>query len=173
MLGFHADNGSEYINHWVAELLNSLHVPDFTKSRPRRSNDNALVESKNGNAIRRYFGYAHIPKLFAREVNVFSRDVLTPYLNFHRPCLFPTEVADRRGKTRRRYSYRDTMTPFEKLKSLPQVDQYLKPGVTIAALEQQARATSDLDAAVALNQARARLFDLISRESDPHRRRRA
>lgn len=173
VLGFHADNGSEYINHLVAELLNSLHIPEFTKSRPRRSNDNALVESKNGNVIRRCFGYGHIPKLFAREVNAFSRDVLTPYLNFHRPCLFPTEIVDRRGKTTRRYYYRDTMTPLEKLKSLPGAEQYLKPGITIAALEEQAAAQSDLDAALALNQARTRLFDLIARESDPLRRRSA
>ncbi|MDE2850428.1 MAG: integrase [Acidobacteriota bacterium] len=173
VLGFRADNGSEYINHLVAELLNSLHIPEFTKSRPRRSNDNALVESKNGNVIRRCFGYGHIPKLFDREVNVFSRDVLTPYLNFHRPCLFPTEVVDPKGKTTKHYRYQDTMTPFEKLKSLTDAEQYLKPGITIAALEQQAKAVSDLDAATALNKARDRLFDLIKRESDPPRRRSA
>ena len=172
-MGFHADNGSEYINHFAAELLNSLHVVEFTKSRARRGNDNALVESKNGAVIRRCFGYGHIPKLFDREVNVFSRDVLTPYLNFHRPCLFPTEVVDPKGKTTRRYRYQDTMTPFEKLKSLPDVDQYLKLGITIAALEEQAAAVSDLDAAIALNKARDRLFDLIKRESDPLRRRSA
>ncbi len=169
VLGFHADNGSEYINHRVAEMLNGLHVPEFTKSRPRRSNDNALVESRNGNVIRRFFGYGHIPKLFDREVNVFSRDVLTPYLNFHRPCLFPTKVVDPKGKTAKRYRYQDTMTPFEKLKSLPGAEQYLKPGITIAALEQQAKVVSDLDAAIALNKARDRLFDLIKRESDPPR----
>ena len=173
MSGFHADNGSEYINHRGAEMFNGLHVPEFTKSRPRRSNDNALVESKNGNVIRRCFGYQHIPKLFDREVNVFSRDVLTPYLNFHRPCLFPSEVVDPKGKTTRRYRYQDTMTPFEKLKSLTDVEQYLKPGITIAALEEQALARSDLDAALALNQARARLFDLIKREFDPLRPRSA
>ena len=49
VLGFHAENGSEYVNHRVAAMLNRLHVEEFTKSRPRRSNDNALVESKNGN----------------------------------------------------------------------------------------------------------------------------
>ena len=49
---FHADNGSEYINREVADLLNRLHIPAFTKSRPRRSNDNALVESKNGSIVR-------------------------------------------------------------------------------------------------------------------------
>ncbi len=173
VLGFHADNGSEYINHRVAEMLNSLHIPEFTKSRPRRSNDNALVESKNGNVIRRCFGYGHIPKLFDREVNVFSRDVLTPYLNLHRPCLFPTEVVDPKGKATRRYRYQDTMTPFEKLKSLPGAEQYLKPDITIAALERGAKAVSDLDAAIALNNARDRLFDLIKREADPLRRRTA
>ena len=152
VLGFHADNGSEYINRKVVELLGKLHVREFTKSRSRHSNDNALVESKNGNVIRRHFGYGHIPKLFAREVNAFARDVLSPYLNFHRPCLFPTEITDARGRTRKRYRYQDVMTPFEKLKSLPDVEQYLRPGVTTGALEAQARATSDLDAAIALQQ---------------------
>ncbi len=39
VVGFHADNGSEYINRQVAAMLNKLHVPDFTKSRARRSNE--------------------------------------------------------------------------------------------------------------------------------------
>ena len=56
VLAFHADNGSEYINHRVAAMLNKLHIEEFTKSRPRRSNDNVLVESKNGNVVRRWLG---------------------------------------------------------------------------------------------------------------------
>ncbi len=44
--GFHADNGSEYINHRVARLLEKLRI-EFTKSRPRHSNDNGLAETKN------------------------------------------------------------------------------------------------------------------------------
>ena len=110
VLGFHADNSAEYINHRVAEMLNGLHVPEFTKSRPRHSNDNALVESKNGNVIRRHFGYGHIPKPFAPEVNVFARDTLSPFLNFHHPCLFTSEVTDTKGRTRKRYRYQDVMT---------------------------------------------------------------
>jgi len=43
--GFHADNGSEYINQQVAKLLNKLHI-ELTKSRSRHSNDNALAERK-------------------------------------------------------------------------------------------------------------------------------
>ena len=49
----------------------------------------------------------------------------------------------------------------------------MRMNVTIGALENQAGATSDLDAAIALKLARARLFELIDRESDPHRRRSA
>ena len=106
-------------------------------------------------------------------MNAFARDILSPYLNFHRPCLFPTEITDQKGRARKRYRYQDVMTPFEKLKSLPDAHQHLTPGVTLCALEDQARAMSDIDAATALNQARARLFELIDRESDPRRRRSA
>jgi len=38
ILGFHADNGSEYVNHAVARMLEKLRI-EFTRSRPRRSND--------------------------------------------------------------------------------------------------------------------------------------
>jgi transposase InsO family protein len=57
--GFHSDNGSEYINHRVAQLLEKLHI-DFTKSRARQTNDNALVESKNGSVVRKHLGFSHI-----------------------------------------------------------------------------------------------------------------
>jgi hypothetical protein len=57
--GFHSDNGSEYINHLVAELLGKLLI-EQTKSRPRHSNDNGLAESKNGAVVRKHMGaYAH------------------------------------------------------------------------------------------------------------------
>ena len=38
ILGFHADNGSEYVNHQVARMLDKLRI-EFTRSRPRHSND--------------------------------------------------------------------------------------------------------------------------------------
>ncbi len=61
---FHSDNGSEYINYDVAKLLNKLHV-EFTKSRAKHSNDNALAESKNGSIVRKVLGYMHIPQKYA------------------------------------------------------------------------------------------------------------
>ena len=103
VLGFHADNGSEYVNRRVAKLLNKLHV-EFTKSRPRRSNDNALVEGKNAHVVRRHLGHEHIPIRFADDVDRFARESLSPFLNFHRPCLFATERVDAKGKVRRTYA---------------------------------------------------------------------
>ena len=92
--GFHTDNGSEFINHKIAARLQALHIDEFTKSRPRRSNDNALVESKNGSVIRKHLGYGHIPSRYAERVNAFTQQILSPYLNFHRPCLFPVDEVD-------------------------------------------------------------------------------
>ena len=70
ILGFHADNGSEYVNHRVAQMLDKLRI-EFTRSRPRRSNDNALAETKNAAVVRKLFGYEHIPQRHASRFNTF------------------------------------------------------------------------------------------------------
>lgn len=161
ILGFHSDNGSEYINYQVAKLLEKLRV-EFTKSRPRHSNDNALAESKNAAVVRKHLGYAHIPQCCASLVNVFCAVFLNPYVNFHRPCFFPETITDAKGKERKKYRYKDMMTPYEKLKSIPEASEYLKEGVTFKQLDAQAAKMSDNDAALALNNARKKLFKDIS-----------
>lgn len=160
--GFHADNGGEYINHKVAQMLDKLRV-EFTKSRPRHCNDNALVETKNGAVVRKHLGYSHIPQHFAAEVNEFCRDYLNPYLNFHRPCLFAEAIVDAKGKRTKRYPHAGVMTPLEKLASLPQPQRYLKAAITLSGLQCEATNISDNEAARRLNQARAALFQSINR----------
>jgi DNA-binding MarR family transcriptional regulator len=167
VLGFHADNGSEYINHRVAALLDKLRIEQFTKSRARRTNDNALVESKNCSVVRKHLGYAHIPGRFASQVNAFTQGVLSPYLNFHRPCFFPVEDIDARGRLRKRYPYARMMTPYDKLKSLPEAERHLKPGISFQHLDASACAISDNEAARRLNQARAVLFRSINKAQQP------
>lgn len=164
ILGFHADNGSEYINHQVAKMLDKLCV-EFTKSRPRHSNDNGLAETKNGAVVRKHLGYSHIPQHFAAEVNAFCAEHLNPYVNFHRPCLFAEEIIDKKGKARKRYPLDRVMTPLEKLACLETAADFLKPGVTLGALQAQACSTSDNEAAVRLNEARRRLFLSIQKRS--------
>jgi transposase InsO family protein len=158
--GFHADNGSEYINHRVAELLNKLNI-ELTKSRPRRSNDNALAESKNGSVIRKHFGYAHIPGSLVPQLNDFHREHFNPYINFHRPCLFPVPHIDPKGKVKQRYPYEEMNTPYDKLKSLPEANKFLRPAITFAQLDAIALALSDNEAAKQMNEAKRQLFKTI------------
>ena len=158
--GFHADNGSEYINHRVAELLNKLNI-EFTKSRPRQSNDNALAESKNASVIRKHLGYAHIPGSWAEPLNDFHRQHFNPYLNFHRPCLFPVQHIDEKGKVKKRYPYEQMYTPYDKLKSLHNAHTFLKPDITFKQLDAIALALSDNEAAKQMNEAKRQLFKAI------------
>ena len=162
--GFHSDNGSEYINKRVAELLDKLLI-EFTKSRSRQSNDNALAEGKNGAVVRKLFGYGHIPSRFAQRINTFNQQHLNPYVNYHRPCFFPETHTTSQGKQRKRYPYEAMMTPYDKLKSLPQADRYLKPGTAFAILDQRAYEISDNQTADALQRARQKLFQTM-REQD-------
>ena len=162
--GFHSDNGSEYVNRVVAKLLNRLLIR-FTRSRPRHSNDNGLVESKNGAVIRKNLGYVHIPQSGADLLNSYHRDNLNPYINFHRPCFFPVVTIDQKGKVKKKYPYEKINTPYEKLKSLPRVETYLRPGITLDKLDAIANQMSDNKFAERMGKARSNLFKQTNRFS--------
>ena len=153
--GFHSDCGSEYINHTVARLLKKLLV-EQTKSRPYHSNDNGLVEAKNGAVVRKHMGHWYIGSEHAESVTQFYREYFNPYVNFHRPCAVPEIEIGEKGKRKR--VYRWYATPWQVLRQLPGVAEYLKAGVTLEALDQQARAHSDTEAARQMQQAKRRLF---------------
>jgi len=158
--GFHSDNGSEYINYSVSELLEKMCV-NFTKSRPRRSNDNGLVESKNGSVIRKIYGYSHIPQRHAEHFDEINSGVLYRYINFHRPCYFPEITTNEKGKQRKTYPYEGMMTPYEKFRSLPCASQYLKSGITFKKLDAFATQMNDNEAAEQLNSAQDKLFQQL------------
>jgi transposase InsO family protein len=164
IVGFHADNGSEYINHTVARLLEKLRI-EFTKSRANRSQDQALVEGKNGAVIRKLIGYGHIRGEHAEELQKFYTAHFNPHLNFHRPCGFATVSLDARGKRRRQYKVADYATPYEKLRSLPKAAQYLKPNLNWKRLDQQATVMSDTESARSMNVARKQLLRRCKIES--------
>jgi hypothetical protein len=161
---FHADNGSEYINHWVAKLLNKIHIK-LTKSRSRHSNDNALVESKNGSRIRRIYGRNYIAQKWAREINEFNRKYYNIYLNYHIPCAYARVITDKRGKERKIYPQSGLMTPYERLKALPGAQNFLKDGITFAELDKMAYAESDNEFAEKMKKAKRELFKKISKDN--------
>jgi len=158
ILGFHCDNGSEFLNHTVVKLLNKLLVEEFTKSRAYRTTDNALVEGKNGAVIRKQIGYGPIASEHAEALQQFYMADFNPYLNFHRPCGYATVVTNARGKRRRTYRHKDYRTPYEKLTSLPQWEKSLKKGITPAMLQRQAAARNDTEAASRMQKAKIALL---------------
>ncbi|MDQ2842512.1 MAG: integrase [Acidobacteriota bacterium] len=153
--GFHSDNGSEFVNHTVAKLLEKLLI-EQTKSRPRHSNDNGLVEAKNGAVIRKHMGYGHIAAPHAQRIQDFYEEHFNRYLNFHRPCAQADVEVDDKGKQRRRY--RRYQTPLQTLLALPNPKQYLRRGVTMKSLQEEARCLSDTQAAQQMQQAKQNLF---------------
>lgn len=160
IINFHSDNGSEYINHTVAKLLRKLLIQQ-TKSRPRHSNDNGLVESKNGSIIRKHIGYHYIPKVYAARITVFYRDFLMPYLNFYRPCGFPREKIFPNGKRRTIYRFEDYMTPCEKLLSLSDGEKYFVVGMTKEKLKEMAKQDTPNSAAQKMQDAKQRMMTTI------------
>jgi transposase InsO family protein len=159
--GFHSDNGSEYINERVSGLLGKLLV-EQTKSRPRHSNDNGLVETKNGAVIRKHIGYGYIDAQHAEQITRFYSEWLNPYVNFHRPCAV-AELRER-GKGKIERVYRKWATPWELLQQVANLEDCLRPGFTVAQLQAQAAKQSDTEAALAMQQAKRELFQGIGRQ---------
>lgn len=153
--GFHSDNGSEFINYTVAKLLQKLLIAR-TQPRPRRSNDNALAESKNGAVVRKHMGYGYIAAPQAAAIEAFYEQHFNPYLNFHRPCGVPESVLDGKGKVKKKYRW--YATPWEILRQLPDLARQLKPNTAVAELNLRAQAKTDTQAAMEMQEAKRKLF---------------
>jgi len=162
ILGFHSDNGSEFINQTIARLLNKLLI-EQTKSRPRHSNDNGLVETKNGAVIRKHMGYGYIQAEHAERIQEFYSAHLNPYLNYHRPCAQADIEIDEKGRQQRHY--RRYQTPLETLLALRSVP-VLRPGLTVADLQRVAAALSDTEAAQRMQKVKAKLFEQLRQPAE-------
>jgi transposase InsO family protein len=160
--GFHSDNGSEFINQTIARLLNKLLI-EQTKSRPRHSNDNGLVETKNGAVIRKHMGYGYIQAEHAERIQEFYSAHLNPYLNYHRPCAQADIEIDEKGRQQRHY--RRYQTPLETLLALRSVP-VLRPGLTVADLQRVAAAVSDTEAAQRMQKVKAKLFQQLRQPAE-------
>jgi hypothetical protein len=160
IINFHSDNGGEYVNHTVAEILERLRIKQ-TKSRSRKSTDNALVEGKNGSVIRKHRGRNFIAKDHASAIDTFYTDYFNIYLNYHRVCLYATDYTDKRGKIRKKYD--QAFVPYERLKALRDAEQYLKKGMTFAKLDAIAYKESDNKFAEMMHTAKSKLEKIIKK----------
>lgn len=162
IFNFHSDRGSEFINKVVATLLNKLLIHQ-TKSRSRHCNDNALVEGKNGSVVRKNLGYFHINQSLVTKFNEFFIDWFNPYLNYHRPCGYVTEIkTDFKGREKKIYG--QYTTPYEKLKEISKDEgmNFLKDGQSFEKLDIMAYRESDNEFAEQMRKRQNELFDINS-----------
>jgi hypothetical protein len=162
ILNFHSDNGSEFINKTVALLLEKLLI-EQTKSRPRKSGDNGLVETKNAAIVRKHIGWGHIAPAHAAPINQFYTGFLNPYVNYHRPSAQAEVQIDSKGRKRRLYKL--WRTPLETLLSLDRPQQFLRSGLSLGALKRVAASMSDTEAARRMQQAKNTMFEEIKRSA--------
>jgi hypothetical protein len=108
-------------------------------------------------------GFTHIAAQHAEAVDQFHRQYLNPYLTFHRPCAVAEIVEEPNGKRRR--VYRRWATPFEIFSRMPQGESLLRPGVKMADLERLAKAQSDTEAAIEMQQAKRKLQMVTKRSA--------
>ena len=74
-------------------------------------------------------------------------------------------LIDSRGKRKHIYRPKDYRTPYEKLKSLPQAAQYLKPGLSFQQLDRVAHSMSDTECARRMGRAKQALLRQTKIES--------
>lgn len=161
VFNFHSDRGSEFINYEVAEILNELLIHQ-TKSRSRHTNDNALVESKNGGVIRKNLGYGYFSKQIITELNQWLKNYFNIYLNYHRPSLYQTGIRVYLNG-REMPIYGQTTVPYEKLKEVSQKKRknFFKEGITFEELDKIAYQCSDNEFAKLMRDAESKLFSSV------------
>lgn len=165
IFNFHSDRGGEFINYTVEKILSEFLI-DQTKSRARHCNDNALVESKNASVVRKNMGHFYVNQNMSNKVNEYFKNYLNVYINYHRPCMFVTEIqVDKKG--REKPTYGQTVTPYEKLKLIAKSQKvnFLRDEMDFKKLDEIAYEKSDNEFAEILRKEESKLFDLIHRNT--------
>jgi hypothetical protein len=113
MTGIDSDNGGEFINHQLADWTIARKIA-MTRGRPHRSNDNAHVEQRNGDWVRRY-GFRF---RYDTEAELALLDQLWELVGLQKNYLLPTKKATgwtttKAGRSRRTYDW--PRTPFQRV----------------------------------------------------------
>lgn len=106
-------------------------------------------------------GYFYINQKDAPLINIFLTETFNPYLNFHKPCAFPTTTIDKKGKEKKIYKQQDDKTPYAKCISIPGFHKYLQKGITAESWKQIATCMSDNEYAAIVSEKKEILFNKI------------
>lgn len=110
---FDSDNGSEFINHDVADWLQARDIAQ-TRSRPYRKNDQATVESKNNHVVRKHAFYWRYDTAAERALLNELWELVSLRLNIFTPTKKPTGYATTADGRRRRL-YDKPATPWQRV----------------------------------------------------------
>jgi len=158
ILGFDADNGSEFINyHLWRHFAGRVKPVQFTRSRPYHKDDNAHVEQKNWTHVRQWFGYYRLDK--QRIVNMMNELYRTEwrlYHNFFQPSMKLIEKKVVASKIMKRYD--NPKTPYERALASKHVDPSVK-----RALKEQFKMLNPFQLKKGIEAKMKRIFDYLNR----------
>src|SRR5664279_2754361 len=108
-----SDNGSEFINHDVANWLQERDIAQ-TRSRPYKKNDQATVESKNNHVVRKHAFYWRYDTTAELALLGELWPLVSMRLNFFTPTKKPTGYATTADGRRKRL-YDKPKTPWQRV----------------------------------------------------------
>ena len=121
--GIDSNNGSEFINDHLHRYCLKEHIA-FTRSRPYKLNDQAHVEQKNWTAVRQWVGYDRYESQQALALLNTIYSGLRLFINFFQPSMKLVEKNRVGSKVRKKYD--TARTPYQRILTLPDVDDALK-----------------------------------------------
>jgi hypothetical protein len=149
--GVNSDNDNAFINESVVAFCDEQKVI-FTRSRPYRKNDQAWIEQKNGDVIRRFVGHARHSGPVAGQTLANLYGNLRLYVNFCQPSFKLLRKHRDAGKVKKTYD--KPATPCERLLA--------HPGVHAAVKDSLRQQRAKLDPMVLLHQIRLAQSALVS-----------
>jgi len=117
------DNGSEFINETLIEYCLAHHI-ELTRSRPYRKNDQAWIEQKNGDVVRRQAGYERFEGIAAFQALSRLYGTVRLYQNFFQPSFKLAEKHRWGSKVTKRYL--PPATPCDRLLQAESVPESTK-----------------------------------------------
>ena len=127
--GIDSDNGPEFINYHLINYCEKENL-EFTRSRPRKKNDNAYIEQKNWTHVRKVFGYFRYDtdeELIL--MNSLYENELRLYKNFFSPVMKLIRKERVGGKVKRKYDV--PKTPYQRLIESGQISEKEKKKLQI------------------------------------------
>jgi hypothetical protein len=108
----HTDNGSAFLNHRLVPWCRREGIA-LTRGRPYRKNDQAWVEQRNWQVVRRLVGYDRFHSHAAHTALARLYDVLRLYINFFQPIAKLIHKERRGARVIKRYDR--AQTPYQRL----------------------------------------------------------